>query len=43
MLTYLLKQLEDDVKKILLDAEKNYNTSSGVKKTWDKLHHEVCF
>lgn len=33
-------QIEDDITQVLLDAEANYNTSEGVRKTWDKLHHE---
>ena len=38
---YVLRnEAEDEVKRILTDAEQNYDSASGVRKAWDKLQTE---
>lgn len=38
---YVLRnEIEGEVKKILVEAEDNYNKNDGVTKTWDKLQRE---
>ena len=40
---FILLQVEDEVVQILTDAEDNYNKTTGVTQTWDKLQREVNY